>query len=78
MATTNDTAAHAQDDRILWQSDIARYMGVDRTTVYRWELEGRLPQPDVVIGRRRGRRLSTIREFERSTLAAAAATPSAA
>lgn len=61
------------EDRILWQADLARRFNVDRVTVYRWEIEKRLPPPDVVIGRRRGRYESTLRAFERSTVAATAA-----
>lgn len=58
-----------EPDRVLFQADVARRYGIDRVTVYRWEQDGRLPPADVVIGRRRGRYLSTLREWEHSTTA---------
>jgi len=60
----------ASSERVLWQMDLARRYGVDRITVYRWEREKKLPPPDVVIGRKRGRYESSLREFERTSAAA--------
>lgn len=56
--------ADPKEDRILWQVDLARRFGFDRVTVYRWCIEGKLPRPDVVFGRRRGWYLSHIIAWE--------------
>lgn len=53
-----------EDDRLLWQVDLARRYGFDRVTIYRWDVEGRLPRPDVIFGRRRGWYERTIRQWE--------------
>lgn len=58
-----------EPDRVLFQADVARRYGVDRVTIFRWEQSGRLPPADVKIGRRRGRYLSKLREWEQSTTA---------
>jgi predicted site-specific integrase-resolvase len=60
----------ASTERVLWQRDLALRYGVDRITIHKWERAGKLPPPDVVIGRKRGRYESSLREFERATAAA--------
>ena len=60
-------------ERVLWQADIARRLNVDRVTIYRWEIEGKLPAPDVVIGRRRGRYESTMLAWEAASAGRSAA-----
>jgi hypothetical protein len=61
----------AADEHIIWQAALARRWSLDRITIYRMDREGKLPPPDVVIGRRRGRYLSTIVRFERESAGAA-------
>lgn len=61
-----------REDRILWQADLARRYSVNRITVHKWERAGLLPEPDVVIGRRRGRRESTLRDWEAASTGQAA------
>ena len=56
------------DTRVLWQLDLARRYGVDRVTIYRWERKHRLPPPDVIIGRHRGRYETTIIAFEHASV----------
>ena len=56
------------DTRILWQLDLAWRYDVDRVTIYRWERANRLPPPDVIIGRHRGRYETTIIAFERASV----------
>ena len=47
--------------------DLARRYDVDRVTIYRRERANRLPPPDVIIGRHRGRYETTIIAFERAS-----------
>jgi len=56
------------DTRVLWQLDLAKRYDVDRVTIYRWERANRLPPPDVIIGRHRGRYETTIVAFERASV----------
>lgn len=65
------SSTEATSDRVLWQADLARFLNIDRVTVYRMERDGRLPKPDIVQGRRRGRFESTMREFARASAAGA-------
>jgi predicted site-specific integrase-resolvase len=51
----------------LWQTDLAKRYDVDRVTIYRWEQANRLPAPDVIVGRRRGRYETTMLAFDRAT-----------
>lgn len=50
-------------------ADIARLWGVDPGTVRRYRFEGRLPEPDAVVGTGTGRRLgwlpTTVANIER-------------
>ena len=71
MSSTTSAEA-AITERVHWQCDLASRYNVDRVTAYRWEREGKLPTPDVIIGRRRGWYESTLRAYDASTL-----TPSA-
>ena len=54
------------DTRVLWQMDLAKRYDVNRVTIYRWERANRLPPPDVIIGRHRGRYETTMLAFERA------------
>jgi predicted DNA-binding transcriptional regulator AlpA len=54
-------------DHVLWQINLAERWGFDPVTVYRMKISGRLPPPDLVLGRRSGWYESTIREFEAQT-----------
>lgn len=65
------SSTEAASDRVLWQADLARFLNIDRVTVYRMERDGRLPNPDIIVGRRRGRFESTMREFARKSTAEA-------
>lgn len=58
-------------DRVLWTGDLADFLSVNRTTIWRLEREGKLPAPDVVMGRRRGRLESTMRAFLATTVTGA-------
>jgi len=60
----------AVEERVLYQADLARRWSLDRITLYRMEQQGKLPPPDIIIGRRRGRYLSTIQKFERASVGA--------
>lgn len=68
-AATSDS-----QERVLWPSDLAHRYGVDRTTIWRWRQQNRLPPPDVKIGPHDGWRATTIaaHEFAGSSAAAAA------
>lgn len=71
-ATSGDLAGltHPGDTRVLWQLDLAKRYDVHRVTIYRWERAHRLPPPDVIIGRHRGRYETTIIAFERASVRA--------
>src|SRR2546421_684282 len=62
-----DPPHRSSDTRVLWQLDLAKRYDVDRVTTYRWERANRLPPPDVIIGRHRGRYETTIIAFERAS-----------
>jgi hypothetical protein len=53
-----------QDSRCDVSDD--RY-DVGRVTIYRWEQANRLPPPDVIMGRRRGRYETAMLAFDRVT-----------
>jgi len=65
-------------EKILWIPDLAARWGCNRLTVIRREKAGMIPKPDFVQGNRRGRYLSTIERFERSTTKSAPAAAVAA
>jgi len=58
----------SSDTRVLWQLDLAKRYDVNRVTICRWERANRLPPPDVIIGRHRGRYETTIIAFERASV----------
>jgi hypothetical protein len=64
IATSSERAG---DTRVLWRTDLATRYDVDRVTIYRWERANRLPPPDVIMGRRRGRYEATMLAFDRAT-----------
>lgn len=39
------------NDKLLRLKDIANYFSVNRTTIYRWVQEKKIPPPDKQIGR---------------------------
>ena len=52
--------AEAAAERIFWPADLAHRYGKDRTTIWRWRQDGKLPRPDVRIGTQEGWRSCTI------------------
>ncbi len=57
-----------REQQILRVPDLCRRYGRDKTTIYRWQRERLLPPPDVRISNRKGWYLSTLVEFEASTV----------
>jgi hypothetical protein len=68
LVAASEGPCRSSGARVLWQVDLAKRYRVDRITIYRWERASRLPPPDIIIGRRRGRYESTIVVFERASV----------
>ena len=58
----------AEQQKVLWQNNLAKRYGRDRTCIWRWAVQGKLPPADVQISGRFGWYESTIIEFERATI----------
>ncbi|MGS1117451.1 helix-turn-helix transcriptional regulator [Castellaniella sp. UC4442_H9] len=56
-----DTPHQQMEDRVIWRTDLAERLGVSSSTMRRWMLAKKLPEPDVDLSRQtKGWRLSTL------------------
>jgi hypothetical protein len=56
--------ATADDERVLFKPDLAKRYNKARETIWRWQVSGKLPPPDVRVAGHEGWYQRTIRAHE--------------
>ena len=62
--STRSKYSVSPNPRMLRMSEVARWLGVSRTTIYKWIRDGFLPQPIILGGQNQNNSASRWREDE--------------